>query len=72
LGWLAGPCALVVQSILYWLIYAIVWGPTVGFKRSLGHIASWDVVLLTAIYSLFWIVACGRRVDAASSRYAPP
>ena len=52
--------ALVVQSIIYWLIYAIIWGPTVGFAQSLGHIASWDVVLLTAIYSLFWIVARGR------------
>jgi eukaryotic-like serine/threonine-protein kinase len=52
--------ALVVQSILYWLIYALIWGPTVGFTRSLGHIASWDVVLLTAIYSLFWIVARGK------------
>jgi hypothetical protein len=51
---------LVAQSILYWLIYAIVWGPTVGFKQSLGHIASWDVILLTAIYSLFWIIARGR------------
>ena len=51
---------LVVQSILYWLIYAIIWGPTVGFTQSLGHIASWDVVLLTAIYSLYWIVARGR------------
>ena len=52
--------ALVVQSILYWLIYAIIWGPTVGFKRSLGYIASWDVLLLTAIYSLYWIVARGK------------
>jgi len=52
--------ALVVQSILYWLIYAIIWGPTVGFTQSLGHIVSWDVVLLTAIYSLYWIVARGR------------
>jgi hypothetical protein len=52
--------ALVVQSILYWLIYAIIWGPTVGFTRSLGHIASWDVVLLTAIYSSYWIVARGK------------
>jgi serine/threonine-protein kinase len=51
---------LVVQSILYWLIYAIIWGPTVGFERSLGHITSWDVVLLTVIYSLYWIVARGR------------
>jgi serine/threonine-protein kinase len=51
---------LVAQSILYWLIYAIIWGPTVGFARSLGHIASWDVILLTAIYSLFWLVARGR------------
>ena len=55
---------LVVQSILYWLIYAIIWGPTVGFTRSLGHIASWDVVLLTAIYSLYWIVARGRPRSA--------
>lgn len=54
---------LVVQSILYWLIYAIVWAPTVGFERSLGHLASWDVVLLTAIYSLFWIVARGRPLS---------
>ncbi|MEO8213516.1 MAG: hypothetical protein ABI560_09995 [Myxococcales bacterium] len=43
---------LVLQSILYWLIYAMVWGPTVGFRRSLGHIVSWEVVLLTVIYSL--------------------
>jgi serine/threonine-protein kinase len=50
---------LVAQSIVYWLIYALIWGPTVGFTRSLGHIASWDVVLLTALYSLFWIVARG-------------
>jgi eukaryotic-like serine/threonine-protein kinase len=55
---------LVVQSILYWLIYAIIWGPTVGFTRSLGHIASWDVVLLTVIYSLYWIVARGRPRSA--------
>src|SRR4051812_12988787 len=55
---------LVAQSIVYWLIYAIVWGPTVGFKRSLGHIVSWEVVLLTAIYSLFWIVARGRPRSA--------
>ena len=34
---------LVVQSILYWLIYAMVWAPTVGFTRSLGHLVSWDV-----------------------------
>jgi serine/threonine-protein kinase len=52
--------ALVVQSILYWLIYAIIWGPSVGFTRSLRHIASWDVVLLTAIYSLYWLVARGK------------
>jgi serine/threonine-protein kinase len=51
---------LVVQSIVYWLMYAIIWGPTVGFARSLGHLASWDVVLLTAIYSLYWIVTRGR------------
>jgi eukaryotic-like serine/threonine-protein kinase len=50
---------LVAQSIVYWLIYAIIWGPSVGFARSLGHIASWDVVLLTAIYSLYWVVARG-------------
>src|SRR3954468_4609136 len=56
---------LVAQSILYWLIYAIIWGPTVGFKQSLGHIASWDVVLLTAIYSLYWIAARGRARSAA-------
>src|SRR4051812_23288637 len=55
---------LIVQSILYWVIYAIIWGPTVGFTRSLGHIASWDVVLLTAIYSLYWIVAGGRPRSA--------
>src|SRR6186713_3567895 len=55
---------LVVQSILYWLIYAIIWGPTVGFDQSLGHIVSWDVGLLTAIYSLFWIVARGRPRSA--------
>ena len=52
--------ALVVQSILYWLIYAIIWGPSVGFTRSLGHIASWDVGLLTAIYALYWLVARGK------------
>ncbi|HWA76513.1 MAG TPA: serine/threonine-protein kinase [Polyangiaceae bacterium] len=51
---------LVAQSILYWLIYAIIWGPTVGFQRSLGHIASWDVILLTAIYALYWVVARGQ------------
>jgi tRNA A-37 threonylcarbamoyl transferase component Bud32 len=51
--------ALVAQSILYWLIYAGIWGPSVGFARSLGHLASWDVVLLTAIYSLYWVVARG-------------
>jgi len=51
---------LVAQSILYWLIYAMVWGPTVGFARSLGHIVSWEVVLLNVIYSAFWIVARGR------------
>src|SRR5688572_25895288 len=56
---------LIVQSILYWLIYALIWGPTVGFARSLGHIASWDVVLLTAIYSLYWVVARGRARSAA-------
>ena len=50
---------LVAQSILYWLIYALIWGPTVGFKESLGHIASWDIALLTAIYSLYWIAARG-------------
>jgi hypothetical protein len=50
---------LVAQSILYWLIYAMVWGPSVGFKRSLGHIVSWEVVLLTAIYALYWIVGRG-------------
>jgi len=54
---------LVVQSILYWLIYAIVWAPTVGFTQSLAHIASWDVALLTAIYSLFWIVTRGRPLS---------
>jgi serine/threonine-protein kinase len=51
---------LVVQSIIYWLIYALIWGPTVGFARSLGHIASWDVILLTLIYSLYRGVARGR------------
>src|SRR6187549_3205081 len=51
---------LIAQSILYWLIYAIIWGPTVGFTRSLEHIASWDIVLLTITYSLYWIVARGR------------
>lgn len=51
---------LVAQSLLYWLIYAIIWGPTVGFADSLGRIASWDVVLLTAIYSLYWFVARGQ------------
>jgi serine/threonine-protein kinase len=56
---------LVVQSIVYWLIYAIIWGPTAGFARSLGHIASWDVVLLTAIYALYWIVARGRPRSAS-------
>jgi len=55
---------LVAQSILYWLIYAIIWGPSVGFARSLGHIVSWDVVLLTGIYSLYWIVASGRPRSA--------
>jgi eukaryotic-like serine/threonine-protein kinase len=55
---------LVVQSIIYWLIYAIIWGPTVGFAQSLGHLASWDVVLLTAIYSLYWIAARGRPRSA--------
>jgi len=55
---------LVVQSILYWLVYAIIWGPTVGFTESLGHLASWDVVLLTAIYSLYWIVTRGRPRSA--------
>ncbi|HEY3500073.1 MAG TPA: serine/threonine-protein kinase [Polyangiaceae bacterium] len=56
---------LVVQSILYWLIYAIIWGPSVGFEQSLGHLASWDVVLLTAIYSLYWVVARGRPRSTA-------
>src|SRR4051794_21212084 len=56
--------ALVIQSILYWLIYAIIWGPTVGFTQSLGHIASWDVVVLTALYSLYWIVARGQPRSA--------
>jgi eukaryotic-like serine/threonine-protein kinase len=51
---------LVVQSIFYWLVYAIIWGPSVGFARSLGRIVSWDVVLLTGIYSLYWLVARGR------------
>jgi len=51
---------LVAQSILYWLIYAAIWGPSVGFARSLSHLVSWDVVLLTGIYSLYWLVARGR------------
>ena len=55
---------LVVQSILYWLIYALIWAPTVGFRESLGHLASWDVGLLTAIYSLYWVVARGRPRSA--------
>jgi eukaryotic-like serine/threonine-protein kinase len=55
---------LVAQSIVYWLIYAIIWGPTVGFAQSLGHIASWDVALLTTIYSLYWIVARGKPRSA--------
>jgi eukaryotic-like serine/threonine-protein kinase len=55
---------LVVQSIFYWLVYAIIWGPSVGFSQSLGRIASWDVVLLTAIYSLYWVVARGRPRSA--------
>ncbi|MEY2936689.1 MAG: hypothetical protein RL033_7438 [Pseudomonadota bacterium] len=56
---------LVAQSIVYWLIYAIIWGPTVGFAQSLGHLASWDVVVLTAIYSFYWVVARGRPRSAA-------
>jgi len=55
---------LVVQSILYWLIYAIIWGPTVGFARSLGHLVSWDVAMLTGSYSLYWVVARGRPRSA--------
>jgi serine/threonine-protein kinase len=51
---------LVAQSILYWLIYAIIWGPTVGFTRSLRHITSWDVILLTVIYASYWLLARGR------------
>jgi eukaryotic-like serine/threonine-protein kinase len=51
---------LVLQSIAYWLIYALIWGPTVGFATSLKHIVSPEVILLTAIYSLFWVVARGR------------
>ncbi|HEY8944886.1 MAG TPA: serine/threonine-protein kinase [Polyangiaceae bacterium] len=51
---------LVAQSVLYWLIYALIWAPTVGFTRSLEHIASWDVALLTALYSFYWVVARGR------------
>jgi eukaryotic-like serine/threonine-protein kinase len=51
---------LILQSIAYWLIYALIWGPTVGFAGSLGHIVSPDVILLTAIYSVFWFVARGR------------
>ena len=50
---------LILQSIAYWLIYALIWGPTVGFATSLGHLVSPDVILLTAIYSVFWIVARG-------------
>ncbi|RYZ05158.1 MAG: serine/threonine protein kinase [Myxococcales bacterium] len=57
--------ALVVQSVLYWLIYATIWGPTVGFTRSLRHLASWDVFLLTAIYSLYWLVARGKPRSTA-------
>jgi serine/threonine-protein kinase len=56
---------LVAQSILYWLIYALVWGPSVGFARSLGRIASWDVILLTVIYAFYWIVGSGRPRAAA-------
>ena len=56
---------LVFQSIVYWLIYAIIWGPTVGFETSLGHIASWDVVALTAIYSSYWLFARGRPRSAS-------
>jgi hypothetical protein len=56
---------LVAQSIVYWLIYAIIWGPTVGFARSLGHLASWDVILLTGLYSLYWLVARGRARSAS-------
>lgn len=52
--------ALVAQSILYWVIYALIWGPSVGFGKSLKYIASWDVLLLTAIYALYWLVARGR------------
>jgi tRNA A-37 threonylcarbamoyl transferase component Bud32 len=55
---------LVLQSIAYWLIYALIWGPTVGFETSLGHIVSPDVILLTAIYSVFWLVARGRPLPA--------
>jgi eukaryotic-like serine/threonine-protein kinase len=55
---------LVVQSIFYWLVYAIIWGPSVGFSQSLGRIVSWDVALLTAIYSLYWVVARGRPRSA--------
>jgi eukaryotic-like serine/threonine-protein kinase len=55
---------LVAQSIVYWLIYALIWGPTVGFSRSLGHIASWDVAVLTGIYSVYWVVARGRPRSA--------
>ncbi|HKP61907.1 MAG TPA: protein kinase [Polyangiales bacterium] len=51
---------LILQSIAYWLIYALIWGPTVGFATSLGHIVAPEVLLLTAIYSLFWLVARGR------------
>jgi eukaryotic-like serine/threonine-protein kinase len=51
---------LILQSIAYWLIYALIWGPTVGFSTSLRHIVSPEVLLLTAIYSVFWIVARGR------------
>lgn len=55
---------LVAQSILYWLVYAVIWGPTVGFARSLGRIVSWDVFLLTGIYSAYWLVARGRPRSA--------
>ena len=54
---------LVGQSILYWLIYALVWAPTVGLAQSLGHLVSWDVAMLTAIYSLYWVFTRGRPLS---------
>ena len=58
---------LIVQSIIYWLIYALIWGATVGFTRSLGHIVKWDVVLLTVIYSLYWPASSRRSSSSPAS-----